>query len=89
MPDPIGEFLRGMNDSNGGFLQSPALPSLPRMDVTINPAAWMYERLGNYIQRFEANLDSDQEVGARLVSFGQVAVCGPGSPSIGWSDLRA
>jgi hypothetical protein len=31
----------------------------------------MYERLGKYIQKFEAELDNDHEVGARLVSFGQ------------------
>ncbi|MFB5143009.1 DUF6173 family protein [Vibrio diabolicus] len=37
----------------------------------VNPAAWTYERLGEYIKDFEADLDSDHEIGARLVSFGQ------------------
>jgi hypothetical protein len=36
-----------------------------------NPAAWTYERLGEYIKDFEAELDSEHEIGARLVSFGQ------------------
>lgn len=31
----------------------------------------MYERLGDYIKDFEAELDSDHEIGARLASFGQ------------------
>ena len=37
----------------------------------LNPAEWTYERLGKYIQEFEAELDGDHEIGARLVSFGQ------------------
>lgn len=42
-------------------------------DAIIKPkssAQWTYERLANYIQKFEANLDEDHEIGARLVSFG-------------------
>lgn len=38
---------------------------------TTNPAAWMHERLGNYIREFEINLDQDHEIGVRLVCFGQ------------------
>ena len=38
----------------------------------LNPARWTYERLGEYIQDFEADLDNDHEIGARLVSFGSV-----------------
>ena len=37
----------------------------------INPAKWAYESLGEYIKNFEAELDEDHEIGARLVSFGQ------------------
>ncbi|MFW9944936.1 MAG: DUF6173 family protein [Candidatus Sifarchaeia archaeon] len=37
---------------------------------TVNPAAWTYERLAKYIKDFEDQLDSDHEVGARLVTFG-------------------
>lgn len=40
----------------------------------VNPAAWTYERLGNYIRDFEADLDNEHEIGARLVSFGQSVV---------------
>jgi len=37
----------------------------------LNPAQWTYERLAEYIKEFEAALDNDHEIGARLVSFGQ------------------
>lgn len=37
----------------------------------LNPAKWTYERLAKYIKDFEAALDDDHEIGARLVSFGQ------------------
>jgi len=33
-------------------------------------AEWTYERLVGYINDFEATLDDEHEVGARLVSFG-------------------
>jgi hypothetical protein len=51
---------------------APAPADLPQIqeDPTANPARWMYERLKKYIKEFEAGLDEDHEVGARLVSFG-------------------
>ena len=33
----------------------------------LNPAEWAHERLGKYIKEFEAELDDDHEIGARLV----------------------
>jgi len=36
----------------------------------LNPAQWTHERLTEYIKDFEAALDDDHEIGARLVSFG-------------------
>jgi hypothetical protein len=36
-----------------------------------NPVIEVCESLGRYIREFEASLNSDQEVGARLVTFGQ------------------
>lgn len=42
--------------------------------TTLNPAAWMHERLMKYIGEFESDLDNDYEVGASLVSFGQSMV---------------
>ncbi len=39
-----------------------------------NPAAWTHKRLGEYIRDFEAELDDDHEIGARLVSFGQSVI---------------
>jgi hypothetical protein len=44
--------------------------SFVRNDNSLNPAKWTYERLGKYIQAFEAELDDEHEIGARLVSFG-------------------
>lgn len=38
--------------------------------LRVNPAEWMYERIVRSIQDFEEKLDSEHEIGARLVSFG-------------------
>jgi hypothetical protein len=38
------------------------------------PAKWTYERLAKSIDDFESNLDADHEIGARLVSFGDMVV---------------
>ncbi len=38
--------------------------------IARNDAEWAYERLANYIKRFEDGLDADHEVGLRLVSHG-------------------
>lgn len=43
-----------------------ALPKLPNL----NHAEWMFERIVRSINAFEDKLKSDEEVGARLVSFG-------------------
>jgi hypothetical protein len=44
---------------------------LPRpQDHSDNPARWMFERLAAYMKQFEARLDEEHEIGARLVSFG-------------------
>src|SRR5260370_26267729 len=37
----------------------------------LNPAEWTYERLAEHIKDFEAALDDDHEIGARLASFRQ------------------
>jgi Family of unknown function (DUF6173) len=57
----------------------PILPAfqIPRMaeihlpDSTANPAKWMHERLVKSIIEFEKELDNTQEIGARLVNFGE------------------
>jgi len=36
-----------------------------------SPAEWMYERLIRSIASFEENLDDTQEIGLRLVTFGE------------------
>lgn len=43
------------------------VPRIP--DSTINPAKWTYERIVRSIIDFEKELDQEQEIGARLVSF--------------------
>ncbi len=53
-------------------LVRPVMPAIPKIDDShLNPAKWTYKRLGKYIKDFEAGLDSEHEIGARLVSFGQ------------------
>ena len=46
------------------------MPELTIPTSQINPAKWTYERLVNYINDFEKDLDEEHEIGARLVSFG-------------------
>ena len=79
LTDMVNDALRPMRDPlfedkagsiiHGGI----ELPTIPEVhdDVTVNPAKWTYERLAEYIKTFEANLDEEHEIGARLVSFGQ------------------
>jgi hypothetical protein len=45
-------------------------PDLLKPQKSLNPAKWMHERIVSTINDFEKELDSDHEVGARLVSFG-------------------
>ena len=45
-------------------------PGLLKPPTIFNPAKWMHERIVSSINDFEKQLDSDHEVGARLVSFG-------------------
>ena len=54
-----------------------ALMRTPRLgppEHVKNPAKWAHERLVGYIQSFEAALDDEHEIGARLVSFGATVV---------------
>jgi hypothetical protein len=44
-------------------------PEFPKIEPYI-PAKHTYERLISYINTFEADLDQEHEIGARLVSFG-------------------
>lgn len=50
------------------------LPEIRLPDSTINPAKWAYERIVKSIIAFEKRLDSEHEIGARLVSFGTTEV---------------
>jgi len=54
-----------------GTAVAPLPATLPRLeDHAGNPAKWMFERLAASIRQFEARLDDQHEIGARLVSFG-------------------
>ena len=56
---------------NLSALQNFNLPVPPLRPISqVNPAQWMYERLVRSIADFEGNLDESQEIGARLVCFG-------------------
>ncbi|MER9474369.1 DUF6173 family protein [Mesorhizobium sp. M0520] len=46
----------------------------PRIPKSRNDAEWMYERIARSINEFEGNLDPDQEVGARLTTFGPAEI---------------
>lgn len=50
--------------------QAAAMEEMLLNDPKANPAKWVYERLVEYIRKFEENLDEAHEIGARLVSFG-------------------
>lgn len=54
-------------------LRLPDIPVMPPLlpESATNPARWTYRRLAEYIKRFEGKLDSEHELGARMVSFGQ------------------
>jgi hypothetical protein len=46
------------------------IPEIKLPDSNANPAKWAYERIMKSIVEFEARLDDDHEIGARLVNFG-------------------
>jgi hypothetical protein len=47
------------------------LPRPPLVDLAVNQAKWMHERLVRSIVQFESGLDDQHEIGARLVSFSE------------------
>lgn len=67
MPDEFLSKLSQMIEPNIGLPIEPFYRPQPISQT--NPAAWMYERIVRSIIDFEKKLDSDQEIGARLVSF--------------------
>lgn len=54
-------------------LASPASMEAPKNLRECCPAQWMYERIAKSIMAFEKQLDTQHEVGLRLVSFGESA----------------
>jgi len=55
--------------TSSSFAVTPSI-AIPKMPEPIIPAKWMYERLVRSIAEFEEGLDESEEIGARLVSFG-------------------
>jgi hypothetical protein len=51
-------------------LLSPMTHMTARFPEIKNPAEWMYERLVRSIAQFEEKLEESQEIGLRLVNFG-------------------
>ncbi len=77
----IDEIMRTVSGSNNALEVLNAVPITPdyskiseSLGRTSNPARWTYERLGEYIKKFESELDEEHEIGVRLVSFGQTIV---------------
>jgi hypothetical protein len=71
MPEELEPPLTDEAICRMGALVAPLPANLPRPeDHAANPAKWMFERLATYIKQFEARLDEQHEIGARLVSFG-------------------
>jgi len=73
--------MRTVSGSNNALEVLNAVPITPdyskiseSLGRTSNPARWTYERLGEYIKKFESELDEEHEIGVRLVSFGQTIV---------------
>ena len=63
-----------MSTVTNPIIANPML-SIPKLPLsTTNPAQWMYERLVRSIASFEKGLKQDEEIGARLVSFGNTEV---------------
>ena len=76
LPDPppnmnIKDISSLIADSLGRPLSYQLHPQSVIDAHKLNPAQWTYERLAEYIKDFEATLDNEHEIGARLVSFGQ------------------
>ena len=51
-------------------IQMPAKLSVPYPKLNINPAESAYKRIVRYICKFEEHLDSEHEIGGRLVTHG-------------------
>src|SRR5689334_24227764 len=71
----VSDLVKGFASSLEGINRmtkaiQPISSSVLVPDIKLNPAKWTYERLGKYIVDFEADLDDQHEIGARLVSFG-------------------
>jgi hypothetical protein len=72
--DHAQELLRSLagNPLAGFRAQDIHIPRSPLVELAeANQASEFYERLGFWIKDFEDSLNQDEEVGIRLVSFGQ------------------
>jgi hypothetical protein len=65
------EFAKFINENPTSQINSTGESQFIARPVNLSPAESTYNRLRKYIADFEANLDDEHEIGARLVSFGQ------------------
>lgn len=77
MNEELKKAIQGLDEPASLMARAIATPMAlerPRFEPPhvshLNPARWTYERLVKYIKAFEADLDQEHEIGARLVSFG-------------------
>lgn len=68
----MAEPPRNIVRATGAPPPARAMPELTAPPDPARAAEWTFKRLVRYIQQFEANLNPDQEVGGRMVSFGDV-----------------
>ena len=70
MPSIFDSPLDPLNPIARVHIEPPQISMPVFRDSSLNPAKWTHKRLGEYINDFEAQLDDEHEIGARLVSFG-------------------
>lgn len=62
------DFLNRTFSRESLMLDASYLDNIMKKATNINPAKWTYERIVKEIDSFEAELSSDEEIGARFVS---------------------
>lgn len=69
------KHFKGLAETLKDSLRPPEYPAILASSLRMqNPAEWAYERLVEYIKKFELELDEEHEIGARLVTFGNKVV---------------
>lgn len=74
--NPLKEIFSQQDKIKESILNRPFIPEIPNIEHLTNPnlASEFHKRIAKLIQKFDANLDQEHEVGVKLVSFGQPIV---------------